>query len=108
MLQVASTNAIVHTSAIPLVMYRSASWAARYDTWLLIKLTPKDVAFSFLFLFFPLLSVLNTVQATRKKAEAAAAAKAAPPPAKGSLECIADRVKQRRYNYAVYPYNMHP
>ncbi|KAL0051972.1 hypothetical protein WJX82_005622 [Trebouxia sp. C0006] len=36
-------------------------------------------------------------KATRKKAEAAAAAKAAPPPAKGSLECIADRVKQRRH-----------
>ncbi len=26
-------------------------WAARYDTWLLIKLTPKGVVFSFL--FFP-------------------------------------------------------
>ena len=24
-------------------------WAARYDTWLLIKLTPKGVVFSFLF-----------------------------------------------------------
>ncbi len=26
-------------------------WAARYNTWLLIKLTPKGVVFSFLFLF---------------------------------------------------------
>ena len=26
-----------------------ASWAALYNTWLLIKLTPKDVVFSFLF-----------------------------------------------------------
>jgi hypothetical protein len=26
------------------------AWAARYNTWLLIKLTPKGVVFSFLFL----------------------------------------------------------
>jgi len=28
------------------------TWAARCNTWLLIKLTPKGVVFSFLFLFF--------------------------------------------------------
>ncbi len=37
-------------------------WAARYDTWLLIKLTPKDVVFSFSFflsfLSFPFLLCL--------------------------------------------------
>jgi len=27
-------------------------WAARYNTWLLIKLTPKGVVFSFLFFFY--------------------------------------------------------
>ena len=53
------------------------------------------------------LSVLNTVQATRQKSEAAAAVNAAPPPAQGRLEFIADRVKQRRYNCAVYPSNVH-
>ena len=53
------------------------------------------------------LSVLNTVQATRQKIEAAAAVNAAPPPAQGRLEFIADRVKQRRYNCAVYPSNVH-
>ena len=30
--------------------YRLQTWAARYNTWLLIKLTPKGVTFSFLFL----------------------------------------------------------
>ena len=49
------------------------------------------------------LSVLNTVQAI----EAAAAVNAAPPPAQGRLEFIADRVKQRRYNCAVYPSSVH-
>ena len=29
-------------------------WAARYNTWLFIKLTPKGVVFSFFFLFFSL------------------------------------------------------
>ncbi len=29
--------------------YWCCSWAARYNTWLLIKLTPKGVVFSFLF-----------------------------------------------------------
>ncbi len=29
--------------------YAVSFWAARYDTWLLIKLTPKGVVFSFLF-----------------------------------------------------------
>ena len=28
---------------------RKCPWAARYNTWLLIKLTPKGVVFSFLF-----------------------------------------------------------
>ena len=28
------------------------TWAARYNTWLLIKLTPKDEVFSFLSFFF--------------------------------------------------------
>lgn len=53
------------------------------------------------------LSVLNTLQATRQKIETAAAINAAPPPAQGRLEFIADRVKQRRYNRAAYPFNMH-
>ncbi len=30
-------------------MHSSVPWAARYNTWLLIKLTPKGVVFSFLF-----------------------------------------------------------
>ncbi len=29
----------------------SRVWAARYNTWLLIKLTPKGLVFSFLFFF---------------------------------------------------------
>ena len=29
--------------------FASSPWAAWYDTWLLIKLTPKGVVFSFLF-----------------------------------------------------------
>jgi len=33
-------------------------WTARYNTWLLIKLTPKDIVFSFLFFSFLLFSFL--------------------------------------------------
>ena len=33
-------------------------WAARYNTWLLIKLTPKGVVFSFLFFSFLFFSFL--------------------------------------------------
>ncbi len=29
--------------------YAMLTWAARYNTWLLIKLTPKSIVFSFLF-----------------------------------------------------------
>jgi hypothetical protein len=32
--------------------FKRLAWAARYNTWLLIKLTPKGVVFSFSFLFF--------------------------------------------------------
>jgi len=32
--------------------YESLVWAARSNTWLLIKLTPKGVVFSFSFLFY--------------------------------------------------------
>ena len=28
------------------------AWAAQYNTWLLIKLTPKGIVFSFMFFFF--------------------------------------------------------
>jgi len=38
-----------------LLMLLLLSWAARYNTWLLIKLTPKGVVFSFLLLLLPLL-----------------------------------------------------
>ena len=34
-----------------LYMYGSSCWAARYNTWLLMKLTPKGAVFSFLFFF---------------------------------------------------------
>ena len=37
---------------------RSTLWAARYNTWLLIKLTPKGVVFSFLFSSFLFFSFL--------------------------------------------------
>ncbi len=30
-------------------VFKKNPWAARYNTWLLIKLTPKGVVFSFLF-----------------------------------------------------------
>ena len=36
---------------LPSTVALPASWAARYNTWLLIKLMPKGVVFSFLFLF---------------------------------------------------------
>jgi len=36
-----------------------ALWAARYNTWLLIKLTPKGVVFSFLFFSFLFFSFLS-------------------------------------------------
>ena len=34
------------------MMYVCCTWAARYNTWLLIKLTPKGVVFPFLFFVF--------------------------------------------------------
>ncbi len=41
-----------HAMSISCVMLRHTdSWAARYNTWLLTKLTPKGVVFSFSFLF---------------------------------------------------------
>ena len=39
-------------SVLGLLQLHFLPWAARYNTWLLIKLTPKDGVFSFLFLFF--------------------------------------------------------
>jgi len=41
---------------LPLEHKCSHLWAARYNTWLLIKLTPKGVVFSFLFFSFLFLS----------------------------------------------------
>ncbi len=41
---------------LPLEHKCSHLWAARYNTWLLIKLTPKGVVFSFLSFPFPFLS----------------------------------------------------
>jgi len=40
-------------------VYVHFAWAARYNTWLLIKLTPKGVVFSFLFFSFLFLSILH-------------------------------------------------
>ncbi len=37
-------------------------WAARYNTWLLTKLTPKGVFFSFVFIVFLFFSGLNWVE----------------------------------------------
>ena len=37
---------------------KSFDWAARYNTWLLIKLTPNGVVFSFLFFSFLFFSFL--------------------------------------------------
>ncbi len=45
-------------------------WAARYDTWLLITLTPKGVVFSVLLS----LVLVQTAQASQKVQTAAAAA----------------------------------
>ena len=59
------------------------SWAARYNTWLLIKLTPKGIVFSFLFLFLffsfkvPHWSSVSAVCREEKERAAAAAADAA-------------------------------
>jgi len=39
-------------------VYVHFAWAARYNTWLLIKLTPKGVVFSFLFFSFLFFSFL--------------------------------------------------
>jgi len=43
---------------LPLEHKCSHLWAARYNTWLLIKLTPKGVVFSFLFFSFLFFSFL--------------------------------------------------
>ena len=42
-------------------MYATAPWAARYNTWLLIKLTPKGIVFSFLFLFYATAQASHTL-----------------------------------------------
>jgi hypothetical protein len=42
-----------------LLMLLLLSWAARYNTWLLIKLTPQGVAFSFSFLLLLLPLLLS-------------------------------------------------
>ena len=39
-------------------MHAERVWAARYNTWLLIKLSPKGVVFSFLFFSFLFFSFL--------------------------------------------------
>ncbi len=62
-------NPVVHTQGYPghgpthidlkykVICFIAYAWAARYNTWLLIKLTPKGVVFSFL--FFSFLSLLT-------------------------------------------------
>ena len=73
---ISSANAVAHVLAFPLHAVMMAShidsnfwaaryytgllpWAARYNTWLLIKLTPKGVVFSFLFFSTGLLITLT-------------------------------------------------
>jgi len=44
-----SSNLLAANSFDTLYMSPEGTWAARYNTWLLIKLPPKGVVFSFLF-----------------------------------------------------------
>jgi len=44
-----STTIIKGHPALEILTVNTQAWAARYNTWLVIKLTPKGVVFSFLF-----------------------------------------------------------
>ncbi len=50
------TNVANTKSCQGLICYCKHVWAARYNTWLLIKLTPKGIVFSFLFLIANMMS----------------------------------------------------
>ena len=50
-----SDTAILSITVVVLIII---VWAARYNTWLLIKLTPKGVVFSFLFLLIVIIIVI--------------------------------------------------
>jgi len=55
--------ALFYNYSMQLCMLRRLSWAARYNTWLLIKLTPKGVVFSFFFSFlFSSASLCSTAE----------------------------------------------
>ena len=50
----AGLQVIINVNAVP------RAWATRYNIWVLIELTPKGVAFSFLFLSCMLCYMLTT------------------------------------------------
>ena len=44
--------ALMQQCAVAALMQCAKAWTAQYNAWLLIKLTPKGVVFSFLFFSF--------------------------------------------------------